>query len=227
MMATKLVLLPGLDGTGLLFQPLLGALGAAFPVQVICYPPDQCLSVEALAAQVRSQVAFDTDTVLLAESFSGLIAVELLRQGILLRSVVFCASFASAPHPWLLKLAMHLPLERWWRLPLPESLLRLLGIDARLQALLKPVREQVLPGVAAYRLRLIAAARPFALAQRWEIPCHYLRAVNDRAVPERCADELRRYFAHVEITRIAQSGHFLLQTQPEACAAALKRLVLH
>jgi pimeloyl-ACP methyl ester carboxylesterase len=183
--------------------------------------------VEALAAQVRAQVAFDTDTVLLAESFSGLIAVELLRQGIPLRSVIFCASFASAPHPWLLKLAMHLPLERWWRLPLPESLLRLLGIDARLQALLKPVREQVLPGVAAYRLRLIAAARPFALAQRWEIPCHYLRAENDRAVPERCADELRRYFARVEITRIAQSGHFLLQTQPAACAAVLKRLVLH
>ena len=227
MMATKLVLLPGLDGTGLLFQPLLEALEAAFPVQVICYPPDQCLSVEALAAQVRAQVAFDTDTVLLAESFSGLIAVELLRQGIPLHRVIFCASFASAPHPWLLKLAMHLPLERWWRLPLPESLLRLLGIDARLQALLKPVREQVLPGVAAYRLRLTAAARPFALAQRWEIPCHYLRAVNDRAVPERCADELRRYFSRVEITRIAQSGHFLLQTQPEACAAALKRLVLH
>lgn len=45
MMATKLVLLPGLDGTGLLFQPLLEALGAIFPVQVICYPPDQCLSV--------------------------------------------------------------------------------------------------------------------------------------------------------------------------------------
>ena len=224
MMTTKLVLLPGLDGTGLLFQLLLEALGATFPVQVICYPPDQCLSVEALAAQVRSQVAFDTDTVLLAESFSGLIAVELLRQGIPLHSVIFCASFASAPHPWLLKLAMHLPLERWWRLPLPESLLRLLGIDARLQALLKPVREQVLPSVAAYRLRLIAAARPFALAQRWEIPCHYLRAVNDRAVPERCADELRRYFARVEITRIAQSGHFLLQTQPAACAAVIRRI---
>lgn len=226
MMATKLVLLPGLDGTGLLFQPLLEALGAAFPVQVICYPPDQCLSVEALAAQVRAQVAFDTDTVLLAESFSGLIAVELLRQGISLHSVIFCASFASAPHPWLLKLATVLPLETLFRLPLPDFLLRGLGLNARLVALIGQAREQVAPMVFAYRLRLIAGARYQPQEQRWEIPCHYLRAVNDWAVPERCANELRRYFAHVEITRIAQSGHFLLQTQPVACAALLKRLII-
>lgn len=105
MMSSKLVLLPGLDGTGLLFQPLLEQLGDACAVRVICYPPDQCQTVQTLAAQVREQVAFDSDTVLLAESFSGLVAMELLRQGIPLHSVIFCASFASAPHPWLLKLA--------------------------------------------------------------------------------------------------------------------------
>lgn len=221
----KLILLPGLDGTGLLFQPLLEQLGNSLSAQVIRYPPDQCLSVQELAAQVRQEVAFDHDTVLLAESFSGLVAMELLRQGIPLHSVIFCASFASAPRPWLLQLAMLLPLETLIRLPLPDGLLRLLGLNARLVGLIRQVREQVSPAVFAYRLRLIAAARQ-QQESRWEIPCHYWRAADDWAVPERCAVELQRYFSHVEMTRIAQSGHFLLQSQPAACVAAIQRIVV-
>lgn len=62
----KLTLLPGLDGTGLLFQPLLDALGDSVRVQVIRYPLDQYLTVPELAMLVRQQVAFDSETVLLA-----------------------------------------------------------------------------------------------------------------------------------------------------------------
>lgn len=218
----KLVLLPGLDGTGLLFQPLLEQLGNNLSAQVIRYPPDQCLSVQELAAQVRQEVAFDHDTVLLAESFSGLVAMELLWQGIPLHSVIFCASFASTPRPWLLQLAMLLPLETLIRLPLPDGLLRLLGLNARLVELIRQVREQVSPAVFAHRLRLIAAARHQQQEQRWEIPCHYLRATDDWAVPERCAVELQQYFTHVDMTRIAESGHFLLQSQPAACVAVIR-----
>ncbi|WGZ94346.1 MAG: alpha/beta hydrolase [Candidatus Thiothrix putei] len=227
MMAMKLVLLPGLDGTGLLFQPLLEQLGHACSVQIIRYPPDQCQSVQILAAKVREQVAFDTDTVLLAESFSGLVAMELLRQGIALHSVIFCASFASAPRPWLLQLATVLPLETLFRLPLPDFLLRGLGLNARLVALIRQVRTQVSPAVFAYRLRLIAAAQHQPQEQCWEMPCYYLRAADDWAVPERCAEDLRRHFTKVDIIRIAQSGHFLLQSQPDACAAVLNRLIIH
>lgn len=85
---------------------------------------------------VRQQVTFDSETVLLAESFSGLVAMELLRQGIPLHSVIFSASFASAPRPWLLKLADSLPLETLFRLPLPAPLLKILGQDASVIELL-------------------------------------------------------------------------------------------
>ncbi|MDD5393468.1 MAG: alpha/beta hydrolase [Thiothrix sp.] len=221
-MIKKLVLLPGLDGTGLLFQPLLEQLGSDFSVQIIRYPPDQCQSVQTLAAQVREQVVFDSDTVLLAESFSGLVAMELLRQNIPLHSIIFCASFASTPRPWLLKLATILPLELLFQLPLPDFLLRWLGLNARLIGLIRQVREQVSPAVFAYRLRLIAAAQHQPQEQRWEIPCRYLRAADDWAVPERCAEALRQYFTTVKVTRIKQSGHFLLQSQPAACATLVK-----
>lgn len=217
-MQQKLILLPGLDGTGLLFEPLLEQLGNDFPVQVIRYSPDQCQSVQTLAAQVREQVVFDSETVLLAESFSGLVAVELLRQNVPLHSVIFCASFASAPRPWLLKLATVLPLEMLFRLPLPDFLLCWLGLNARLIGLIRQVRKQVTPAVFAYRLRLIATAQPLALEKPWDVPCHYWRAADDWAVPERCVEALRRYFTVVEVTHIGQSGHFLLQSQPVVCA---------
>ncbi len=220
----KLILLPGLDGTGLLFQPLLEQLGHACTVQIIRYPPDQCQSVQTLAAQVRGQVAFDTDTVLLAESFSGLVAMELLRQHIPLHSVIFCASFASAPRPWLLKFATVLPLEILFRLPLPDFLLRGLGLNARLIGLIRQVREQVSPAVLAYRLRLIAAAQPLGLEKPWDVPCYYWRAADDWAVPVRCAAALRQYFSVVNMTRIKQSGHFLLQTQPAVCATLIHQI---
>ncbi|QQZ28126.1 alpha/beta fold hydrolase [Thiothrix subterranea] len=218
----KLILLPGLDGTGLLFEPLLEQLSDACAVQVIRYSPDQCQSMQTLAAQVREQVVFDSDTVLLAESFSGLVAMELLRQPIPLHSVIFCASFASAPRPWLLKLTTVLPLEMLFRLPLPNFLLRGLGLNTRLVGLIRQVREQVSPAVLVYRLRLIAAAQTLVLEKPWDVPCYYWQAADDWAVPARCAEALRQYFTAVTVTRIQQSGHFLLQSQPVVCAAIIE-----
>ena len=43
-----LVLLPGMDGTGTLFEPLLQALGQHWPVQVLHYPGDQPLGYPCL-----------------------------------------------------------------------------------------------------------------------------------------------------------------------------------
>jgi pimeloyl-ACP methyl ester carboxylesterase len=217
----KLILLPGLDGTGLLFQPLLEQLDANWQVQIINYPSDQCQSIQELAEQVRQQVVFDTQTVLLAESFSGLVAIELLRQGIPLHSIIFCASFASSPRPWLLKLVDILPLSPLFRLPLPERLLCLAGQNALTAKLIRQARQQVSPAVLAHRLRLIAAAQSDPPEQPWDILCHYLQAADDWLVPARCAEELREYFTAVTVTRIAGSGHFLLQTQPAACATVI------
>lgn len=39
----KVVLLPGLDGTGVLFKPLIDVLSSEINVQIISYPPDEKL----------------------------------------------------------------------------------------------------------------------------------------------------------------------------------------
>ena len=73
----RLVLLPGLDGTGLLFEPLLRALPKEIEATVIRYPGDQRLSYDELLEFLRDQLPRDTPFILLGESFSGPLAIRL------------------------------------------------------------------------------------------------------------------------------------------------------
>ena len=50
----QLVLLPGLDGTGLLFRPLVAVL-PAFHTVVVSYPNDKALSLDDHARSVEAR----------------------------------------------------------------------------------------------------------------------------------------------------------------------------
>jgi len=71
-----LVLLPGMDGTGQLFEPFVAALGEEFSVQVVRYPATEPLGYAELASLVRAALPTDRPFVLLGESFSGPIAIS-------------------------------------------------------------------------------------------------------------------------------------------------------
>ena len=71
MAALRLVLLPGMDGTGILFEPLLEALPQAWEAEVVQYPPDKALGYEALLDIVERAIPIDGPFVLVGESFSG------------------------------------------------------------------------------------------------------------------------------------------------------------
>ena len=71
----KLILLPGLDGTGNLFEPFVAHLPEEFPATIISYPTDQKLNYEQLKNLVIRQLPNDEPFALIAESFSGAIAV--------------------------------------------------------------------------------------------------------------------------------------------------------
>jgi surfactin synthase thioesterase subunit len=71
----KLVLLPGLDGTGQLFKPLLEALPQSVETLIISYPNDQKLNYKKLYEYVSVRLP-DEDYVLVGESFSGYVAYQ-------------------------------------------------------------------------------------------------------------------------------------------------------
>lgn len=55
-MAHTIVLLPGLDGTGILYQQLAQQLAPEYELQVIAYPLDQLLDYSELLDFIRPQL---------------------------------------------------------------------------------------------------------------------------------------------------------------------------
>src|SRR4051812_32963307 len=114
-MTVSLVLLPGLDGTGSLFQSLLRELPADVEPIVLSYPARDVLDYSALTQLVLRSLPTARPFVLLGESFSGPVAVlTAAAQPKGLLGVILCASFVSAPRPLakhVLPLAPLLPLH--------------------------------------------------------------------------------------------------------------------
>ena len=71
----RLVLLPGLDGTGRLLRNFRDAIGSHTTTILVSYPADRMLDYAALEAFVRSRLPKRKPFVLLAELFSGPIAI--------------------------------------------------------------------------------------------------------------------------------------------------------
>ncbi len=71
------ILLPGLDGTGDLFAPLLEVFPETLEPFVISYPPDQLLGYRELEEFVAAKLPADRDFAIVAESFSGPLAARL------------------------------------------------------------------------------------------------------------------------------------------------------
>jgi pimeloyl-ACP methyl ester carboxylesterase len=219
----ELVLLPGLDGTGRLFQPLLAQLRA----KVVSYPNDKPLTLDEHARHAIRQLPSEK-AVLLAESFSGLVALRVLQEAqSRIAALVFVGAFAEPPRPLLLRLAPLVsragPLMR----SAPAFLLRqfCLGKEATVAQLnlLRETLAAVPPPVLSHRLALVAARQSFGKA-KFGTPCLYLQAAEDRLVPASAAAWFRARFEHFALERV-DGPHFLLQTRPRECAQRIGEFV--
>lgn len=222
----KLVLLPGLDGTGRLFERFLAALPAGLETCVVAYPDDRALSLDQYADHALAQFP-EGPVALLAESFSGLVALKLLvRPRTPVRRVVFAAAFAAPPRPFL-RAAARLPGVGRMFGAVPDFALRgfCLGSDARAGDLesLRAALSKVSRDVLADRIGLVGSSRALP-PRRPDVPCLYLQATADRLVPGRAALWFREHFTH--FTLVAVDGpHLLLQTRPGECAREVARFV--
>ncbi len=215
-----LVLLPGLDGTGLMFRPLLDALPPDLDRVVIDYPPATFRPCRDLADLAASLIPAGREVVVLAESYSGLVCLELLRRGLpQIKAVVFAACFTASPRPLLLRLARLLPLAAILRVPPPTCLVRryCLGRNATPSAVrqLRDALRAVRPVVLARRLSELADAR--SLPQVIALPCCYIQATEDRLVPRGAIKAFEAMAADLDIRRV-EGPHFILQARPRECA---------
>jgi pimeloyl-ACP methyl ester carboxylesterase len=222
----RIVLLPGMDGTGDLFAPFIEALGGRCDTLVINYPNDFRMGYAELADWVVAQLPTD-DFVLLGESFSGPVATLVAgMRPVGLRGLILCATFVRNPRPLaraVSPLTRILPMSRpwaWLSTPL------LIGLNA--SDTLRELYVRTVGGMSSKtmqgRLRSVLevdASEPFA---RVDVPMLFLRATRDRLVPSSATDWMRRCRPDARVVEI-DAPHGMLQASPSACAAAIEEFM--
>ena len=158
-----LILLPGMDGTGHLFEAFRTCLPPGHETRIVRYPTQDQLSYEQLEELVACELPASGKYIVIAESFSGPIALQIAnRDKGELAAVVVVSSFAYRPLGWTGSLVARLPLSLIFRLPVTNFALRtfLMGGSAPADELkrVRPAICQVRPQVLAGRLRDVLAS---------------------------------------------------------------------
>ena len=222
--APHLVLLPGLDGTGELFGPLLQALGDDSPTSVVRYGSE--LTFDEYVESAGK--ALPDRCVVIAESFSGPVAIALAaRHPANIRGLVLCATFAISPFRTLLGATRFVPKRLFRPTPLLPSVVNHFcfnGASIAVRPSPVAVVSTVPPAIMRARLACLATTDVRPLLPNIATPVLYLRASNDRIVSSRRSLELTSLLPDVKVTEI-DGPHLLLQARPRECAAAITDFV--
>ncbi|MGW8313691.1 MAG: alpha/beta fold hydrolase [Desulfuromonadales bacterium] len=217
---TTLVMLPGLDGTGLVFEPLRTYLPAGVSMQVVPYPVDQIMSFQEHVEFARKQIPTDRPFVLLAESFSGPVALQMLiTPPEQLLGVIFVASFVRYPVPFLLDVGRHFPQTLLLRLFTRSIFTRLFCLGGAPHEAVKLFRQALLKvklPVLSHRLQLLSELPPPPQIS-FSRPSLYLQASRDWLVPRRAVRSFRELFPQLHVQKIT-GPHIILLARPEAGA---------
>ena len=226
-LAPTLVLLPGLDGTGLLFRPFVEALESQVETQVVTYPVDQPLGYAELEALVRDALPTDRPYVVLGESFSGPIAIALgANPPARLVGLILCVTFAKNPYPllaWMKPWTAGFPVKGvpgWLRAPFMWGGWAANGEPPEVRRATAAVDE------AVFRRRIAAVLgvdETSALA-RIRMPTLVLRASEDHVVPRAASEHILGVLPAAALVEV-EGPHLLLQMRPAECAAVVRRFL--
>lgn len=221
------VLLPGIDGTGKMFGPLISELPDWMTPRVLDYPTQDVLSYPQLAQRLLPRLP-DSPFIIIAESFAGPLALLLSEQNHpQLKALVLCATFVSNPRPWLSKLAP-LVLHEWVMAQPPRKWMARLFVtgdapDDMLERALA-IHKTVAPRVTLNRLREVLAVDVRKIFCACRIPLLHLYAQHDRLITRYPTRELQRL--RPDVPSIGIDGpHFLLQTRAAQCWRAIENFL--
>jgi len=226
-MPGRLIVLPGLDGTGKRLSEFTRCLAPTVHTEVVPYPADQCLGYAELELLVRAALPTTTPYVLLGESFSGPLAIRIAAEpppGLI--GVILCASFAKNPYPylrWAHPLARRLPMKslpRWLRAPLLWGSASALAAPSRAERSSAGVEEAVL----RHRVAAVLRVDETDALRRIRVPVGVMQADHDRLVPATATRHLLRHRPDAHHWRF-DAPHVLLQTRPRECALAVQDFV--
>jgi pimeloyl-[acyl-carrier protein] methyl ester esterase len=213
----KLVLLPGLDGTGVLFRPLLKALPSNIDPIVVSYPTQEPLGYEQLLSLTLASLPTSEPYVLLGESFGGPLSVRIAAsRPSHLRGLILCGSFVTCPHSsfarWSAPLVRSLPFRAF---PFALELQRFLRLYETPEhyELGKEAITQVASEVFAHRVREIVRVDVAKELESCSVPLLYMQGIKDKIVRPGNLGRIQKLRPDIQVARI-DSGHMILKTRP-------------
>ena len=220
--AKEIVFLPGFDGAGALRSAFVEALAEHHPARPIAYPNRTLETVQGYARFAAGEVAADSRLVLVAESFSGLVAAKWAARDPHVAGVVLCGAFATSPVPWAALGATVPSLAQF----LGVSVMAPMGIASNDLARkrwgegLAQALRSLSPEVIAERLRLIALTDVRPELRMLRIPVVLVQFTDDLVIGRRAREELEEACPHAEVVRVP-GPHFAIETKPRETAGAI------
>jgi pimeloyl-ACP methyl ester carboxylesterase len=219
---SRIVFLPGFDGEVELRREFLDALAREHEVRGVGYPDRALGTLDAYRIHAMGQVPVDWAPVLVAESFSGLVAALWASLDSRVRALVLCGGFARNPVGYAAALGACLPL-------LVKAGPAILGLITRMNA--DPKRRQwgaglskvmdALPAeVVTERLRLIATEDVGGALRSLRIPVVLMHFDADLLIGPLARAHLESVCHNAHVLRLP-GPHFALETRPVECAQAL------
>lgn len=221
----KLVLLPGMDGTGELFREFVELYEGK--TQIIGFPEEGDQSFEHLSAVIKNQLP-NGDFILLAESFSGGIVEHLLNaEG--LKGIIFVASFISAPNKAMLTLASLMPKKLMTYLPGSKFVTKLLFLGQGAEENAYQDFVGVIRRIPSKRLnKRLSSIKTLCYSgpNKVALPCVYIRSNQDLLVSDKKLKQIESVFENFN-SYFLDGPHFILQSKPKQTAELVKRAVDH
>jgi pimeloyl-ACP methyl ester carboxylesterase len=224
-----IILLPGLDGSGRLYAPLLAAGPRGLDPRLVAFPPDEPLGYDDLLPRCREALPTRGPYLLLAESFSGPLAIRLAaEQPRGLAGLVLAATFLHRPLNPLLHPVRSLVGARLFGLPMPPALVRHFlagpdapdGIVAEVRAAVAAVSPEVL-ALRSVEALGVDVRDPFGHV---EVPVLYLQPERDRLIRTDVSEEILALQPDAQVVRL-DAPHMVLQRCPHASLAAIERFL--
>lgn len=227
----NLILLPGLDGTGDLFAPLLAHLNPNINSIVVAYPNNGAQDYASLTSFALAKIPQNAPFVVLGESFSGPVAIEIASQNVHCKGLILAASFARNPKPNLSKLSFllhYLPPNNAMFLSIGMPFIKQLvmqniqdvNLHNSLQAALGKASSQTIKA----RLSQVISVDVTQKLSQIRLPILYLQAQHDRLVPP-SAFALIAQFAPQTVLKSLHAPHLMLQIAHAEAAIEIEQFI--
>jgi len=212
----QIILLPGLDGTGELFIPLIKELPTSVTSKIIKYDVHKEQSYDELIEYVIEQLPSEP-FILVAESFSGFIAYNIgLKKPKYLKHIIFVATFLKNPRPkiWYIFANRYI-----FSLKIPQVLIKVLFLGFSVKNNVINLFQESIYSVSSKVLyfRLMQVKNLSFSKEILTLKTTYIQAKNDKLVPKYALNDFTNICEDLNIFKI-KANHLILQAEPKKCS---------